>query len=140
MITLNKWIFIKYFLICKKIIKDLKNLIFNFLNINFFFKNFSFILINFFKEGMLIDSLQKLSADRLLKTLFIESSQFFSLNFYNNLFIKFFINEFYYKLSNLCFKNVNLNLSNLFNNTIFLLFFLLNFMVVFMVIFNYFIY
>lgn len=54
---------------------------------------------SFFKEGMYIDSLQKMSVDKLVTKLFVSSTQIFNINYLNYKFIKFFIDEIYKKLN-----------------------------------------
>jgi len=88
------------------------------------FKLLNWNLINFFKEGMLIDCLQKKSFDSFVKKFLIESTHFFNLNYLTFLFVKFWITEVYWKLNIYLFKSEEISLGSIFSNIINLLFYL----------------
>ena len=67
---------------------------------------------SFLKEGMYIDSLQKLSLDKLIKNLFITSAQFFNNNFITILIIKFIINNIYKTFNTIANNGDELNFTN----------------------------
>lgn len=76
------------------------------------YQNFNHKNLIFFREGMMIDCLQKLSFDKLAKKLFIQSMQFFNFNFYNYKLIRFVIDELYSILNFLFNKGDDLNFHN----------------------------
>ena len=66
---------------------------------------------NFFKEGMYIDCLQKLSFDLWIKLFIFKSTQLFNLNYLNSYIIKFINNQVivYFNYSLLIDDDLNLN-------------------------------
>ena len=84
----------------------------------------------FFREGFLLDSLQKLTVDKWLRKLHIESMQFFNLNFYNYKLIRFFIDEVYKPLNTYGGKGDDLSYTNVVWNIFFLFFWILQLSIV----------
>lgn len=71
---------------------------------------------NFFKEGLYIDILQKLSFDLWIKNFIYLSTQVFNLNYLNNFIIKFIIHFLIYFCNNIISNEDNINLVQVLNN------------------------
>lgn len=87
----------------------------------FLFSN-NVTFMNFFKEGMLLDFLQKKSIDVILKKLLIGTTQLFNFSFLNNTFIFFLFNGVLLPLNIKFFKEQSLTIYGTLINLIFFLF------------------
>lgn len=86
--------------------------------------------MNFFKEGMLLDFLQKKSIDVILKKLLIGTTQLFNFSFLNNTFIFFLFNGVLLPLNIKFFKEQSLTIYGTLINLIFFLFWFVELVVV----------